>query len=149
MEKPILERVLGFSLWCAENGHGPINCTWVGNILPKVPSSSVASPTHTALLLVVVNATCLCFGILTHRPCGGRVPHRSCWGIGLAFFLQNNTNIIKFLVKKILKQFTITFNNQNGVITSLLISLLKIVDCNVKQFLPLLTSLGFGKQTDC
>lgn len=69
--------------------------------------------------------------------------------IGLAFFLQNNTNIIKFLVKKILKQFTITFNNQNGVITSLLISLLKIVDCNVKQFLPLLTSLGFGKQTDC
>lgn len=68
--------------------------------------------------------------------------------IGLAFFLHNNTNIIKFLVKKLLKQFTITFNHQNDVY-SLLISLLKMVDCNVKQFLPLLTSLGFGKHTDC
>lgn len=40
--------------------------------------------------------------------------------IGLAFFLHNNTNVIKCLIKKLLKQFTFTFNNQNDVITSLI-----------------------------
>lgn len=41
---------------------------------------------------------------------------------GLAFFLHNNTNVIKCLIKKLLKQFTFTFtfSNQNDFITSLI-----------------------------